>query len=211
MKYKYILFDWDGTLAKTLDVWFVCIQKHLNTRNITVTDDQLVKGFGDWEFGIKVGVKDNDVFIKELVEEVNEKLKSVELYNNVIEIISNIRIFDIKTAIVTSSVKSSILPALEKYNLVSKFDVILTGEDVEKHKPNPEMLFKAMEMVGAKKEDVLIVGDGPKDIDAGKNAGITTVNFYPEDNKKFYSESDITSYNADFVIHDLLDILDIIK
>lgn len=211
MKYKYILFDWDGTLGKTLDVWFNQIQKKLNKRKIFPSGDQIVKGFGDWEFGVKMGVTDNDLFIKELVKDVNEELKNVELYNRVVDILIKFREYELKTALVTSSVRSSIVPALEKYNLLNNFDAILTGEDVKKHKPDPEMLFKAMEILGAKKEETLIVGDGPKDIDAGKNAGITTVCFYPRENEKFYSEEDIKSFNADFVIHDLLGLLEIVQ
>lgn len=211
MKYKYILFDWDGTLGKTLDVWFLCIKKHLNKRNIDPTDDEIVKGFGDWGFGVKMGVTDNEIFIKELVEEVNKKLLDVKLYNNVNKILESLRSKDVEIALVTSSVRSSISSALDKYNLSKFFNSILTGEDVKNHKPDPEMLHKAMENIGASKEETLIVGDGPKDIGAGKNAGIKTVCFYPEENKKFYSEESIKSFNADFVIHDLLEILDIVQ
>lgn len=211
MKYKYILFDWDGTLGKTLDVWFECIKKHLNKRDIYPTDDQIVKGFGDWEFGIKMGVTDNDTFIKELLEEVNKKLLDVELYNNVFSILETLKLNGVKTALVTSSVRPSVTPALEKYNLSKFFNTILTGEDVINHKPDPEMLYKAMKNLGAVKEETIIVGDGPKDIGAGKNAGIKTVCFYPEDNKKFYNEADIKSFDADFVINDLLEILDIVQ
>ncbi len=211
MKYKYILFDWDGCLAKTLDLWFESAKDLLIIQNISFIDDQIIKGFGDWEFSKKLGVKDNDSFNKELVSVVNEKLKSVQLYNNAKNTLQELKNNNAKLALVTTGIKSSVIPALEKYGLVNLFDFILTAEDVAKHKPDPEVVYKAMELLIAKKEETLIIGDGPKDVAAGKAAGITTVSFYPKDNERFYSEKDIKSFGADFVIKDLIELLNIIN
>lgn len=209
--YKYILFDWDGCLAKTLDIWFFSAKELLIKENIKFVDSQISSGFGDWEFAKKLGVLDNDAFNKELVSIVNEKLKSVELYSGAVEVLTKIKDKGKKIALVTTGIKLSVLPALDKYNLRKYFDVILTAEDVTKHKPDPEIICKAMELLGAIKEETLIVGDGPKDIDAGKATGITTVSFYPKDNERYYSESDIKSYGADFVINELIELLKIIN
>ncbi len=211
MKYKYILFDWDGTLAKTLDVWFYAEKDHLERYGIEIDDKDLINSFGDWEFGKKLGIKDNDKFIKELVEDVGQRLKNVELYKDVLKLLEIIRNNNLKTAIVTTAKSESIYPALDKYDLKKYFDVILTAEDVKKHKPDPEVVYKAMELLGAKKEETLIIGDGPKDVAAGKAAGITTVSFYPKDNERFYSESDIKSFGADFVINDLFELIKIVN
>ena len=211
MKYKYILFDWDGCLAKTLDLWFWAEKDLLKKYGIEVSDENIVKSFGDWEFGKKLGIKDNDKFIKELVEDVDERLKSVELYDNTIVLLEKLKTNNTKLAVVTTSKKISIFLALEKYKMHDYFDVVLTAEDVAKHKPDPEVVYKAMELLDAKKEETLIIGDGPKDVAAGKAAGITTVSFYPKDNERFYSENDIKSFGADFVIKDLLDLVKIVK
>lgn len=211
MKYKYILFDWDGCLAKTLDIWFFCIKEALVKHKVFVNDDQIVKGFGDWSFARKIGIKDNDGFNNEIVSIVNEKLKSVQLYNNAKNILQTLKSKNAKLALVTTGIKSSVMPALEKYDLIKLFDYILTAEDVTKHKPDPEVVYKAMELLKAKKEETLIIGDGPKDVAAGKAAGITTVSFYPKDNERFYSENDIKLFGADFVIKDLLDLVKIVK
>ncbi len=211
MKYKYILFDWDGCLGKTLDIWFWAEKDLLKKHGIEVDDQDLVNSFGDWEFGKKLGIKDNDAFIKELLADVEERLKSLALYNNAIELLDKLKDSSIKMAIVTTSKKVSILPAIEKYNLNKYFDCILTAEDVVKHKPDPEIIDKAIGLVGAVKEETLIIGDGPKDILAGKAAGITTVSFYPQDNERYYSENDIKSFGADFVINDLMELIKIVN
>ena len=165
----------------------------------------------NWKWGIFIEKLWSDKFIKELVEDVDERLKSVELYSNTIELLEKLKINNIKSAIVTTSKKISIFPALEKYNMHKYFGVVLTAEDVSKHKPDPEVVYKAMELLNAKKEETLIIGDGPKDVAAGKAAGITTVSFYPKDNERFYSENDIKSFGADFVIKDLIELIKIVN
>jgi HAD superfamily hydrolase (TIGR01509 family) len=209
-KYKYVLFDWDGCLAKTLDIWFWVEKDMLNKYGINPTDTELIKSFGDWEFGKKMGIKDNDKFIRELLIDVDVRLKEVKLYGNVVDVLERLKVLGVKMGIVTTSKRESLSIALEKYNLNNFFSVILAAEDVVKHKPDPEVVNKAMTILNAENEKTLIIGDGPKDIVAGKAAGITTVSFYPKDNERYYSEDDIKSYGADFVIKDLLELLKVV-
>lgn len=209
-KYNYILFDWDGTLARTLDVWFEAEKEILLQYGITISDEQLINSFGDWEFGKKLGVKDNDKFIQELLVLVDEKLKKVLLYSGAEELLLKLKQSGKKLALVTTAKKQNVEPQLIRFNFKEIFDVVLTAEDVEKHKPDPEIVNKAIKLLNAKPDETLIIGDGSKDTQAGKSAGITTVSFYPKENKRFYSEDDIKSYNADFIINNLLEILTIV-
>jgi len=48
-------------------------------------------------------------------------------------------------------------------------------------------------------------------VQAGKNAGISNVMYYPEENKKFYTDEDIKKENSDFIINDLLDLVKIVN
>lgn len=210
-RYKNILFDWDGCLAKTLDIWFYTAKEQLMQEKVDFEDWQIIKGFGDWEFAKKLGVSDNDAFNKKLVSVVNEKLKSVQLYANAKEVLKSMKRNGRKLALVTTGVKSSVIPALEKYKLSKLFDVILTAESVVNHKPDPEVVYKAIELLNARKEETLIIGDGPKDVLAGKAAGITTVSFYPEDNVRYYTDEDIKSFEADFVITDLIELVNLVN
>ena len=55
------------------------------------------------------------------------------------------------------------------------FDYIITGDDVEKTKPHPEGIFKVLDNLKLKKEDVIFVGDSDADIAAGLDSGVHTV------------------------------------
>jgi pyrophosphatase PpaX len=48
-------------------------------------------------------------------------------------------------------------------------------EDTKKHKPSPEPIFKALELLGLSGCEVLVVGDTEMDIIAGREAGARTM------------------------------------
>lgn len=80
-----------------------------------------------------------------------------------------------RLAVVTSRRRPSTLENLSFTGLAPYFEVIVTGSDVEYHKPHPEVVQRALELLGTQKENAFIVGDTPADIGAGKNAGIKTI------------------------------------
>lgn len=44
-KYEYILLDWDGNLAKTLDVWLVAWRTVLNENGYFPSDEEITANF----------------------------------------------------------------------------------------------------------------------------------------------------------------------
>jgi pyrophosphatase PpaX len=63
----------------------------------------------------------------------------------------------------------AVLP-LERY-----FDVVVTSDMTERHKPDPEPVLTAIELLGATPATTAFVGDSPFDIGAGRAAGVFTV------------------------------------
>ena len=55
------------------------------------------------------------------------------------------------------------------------FDVVVTGDDTVRHKPDPEPLLLALDQLGATAETAAYVGDSPFDIRAAKAAGMTAI------------------------------------
>jgi pyrophosphatase PpaX len=82
----------------------------------------------------------------------------------------------IKVAVVTSKRRLSVEMALKNFpglrNVVDRF---VTLEDTAEHKPNPEPLLRALELLGVPKERAAYVGDSPFDVEAAKAAGLASV------------------------------------
>ncbi len=62
---------------------------------------------------------------------------------------------------------------LEQFELAQFFDHI-QGTDGFPCKPAPDVIFTALQALGARPEDCLFVGDSPADMEAGRRAGVKT-------------------------------------
>lgn len=82
-----------------------------------------------------------------------------------------------KHAIITNSVESSINETLKILGLEKDlFEIIITKEDVSAYKPNPEPFLKALEILGAKPEECVSIGDVKNsDIIPAKKLGMKTI------------------------------------
>jgi len=64
---------------------------------------------------------------------------------------------------------------LEKYKLKEYFDAIVTADDTDKHKPDPEPVYIALRKLNAKAEESIMIGDTKFDILSAKRAGVKSV------------------------------------
>ena len=90
-----------------------------------------------------------------------------------------------KLGLATSANRRDFGLAADRYQLRAWFDVIVTAEDTEQHKPNPAPYLKALSGLQADAADALVVEDSPNGIRAAKSAGCMvaglTTAFAPEE------------------------------
>lgn len=85
--------------------------------------------------------------------------------------LSKLRSEGYKIAVCSNSVRKTIEIMMQKSGLAPYLDFFLSNQDVEKGKPDPEMYLKAMERLGLKPEECLIVEDNDKGIKAAIASG----------------------------------------
>lgn len=210
-QYKYILFDWDGCLAMTLDVWLQSYKEVFAEYNVYPEDKEIaLKAFGDWNAPLKFGVSDVDTFAKKMIEKVNERYSTLNLYDGVKETLRTLKEKDKKIALLTTSTSDLVLPALEHHQLKQYFDVILTAESVTKHKPDPEIIDKALQEMNGKKELSIIIGDSKSDLGAAQNADIDSILFYPDHNHLLYELEKLQSFQPTYTVTEFKKVLDIL-
>jgi beta-phosphoglucomutase-like phosphatase (HAD superfamily) len=81
----------------------------------------------------------------------------------------------LKIGLATSSVGELIRPFLLRHDIMRFFDEIVTGEEVQRGKPNPDIYLRAADKVHVAPEYCLVVEDALSGIQAGKSAGMTVV------------------------------------
>lgn len=96
-------------------------------------------------------------------------------YEGVEEMLVTLRDRGAKLGIVTSKSRRVVDMALEHIPIEHLFDIMVTTDDTEKHKPHPQPLQFAMRQLDLAPDDSVYIGDSPFDIEAGQAAGIATV------------------------------------
>jgi phosphoglycolate phosphatase len=97
------------------------------------------------------------------------------VYEPAVGVLATMRARGVATAIVSTKYRYRIESILERAGLAGAVDVIVGGEDVTRHKPDPEGLQRALGGLGVECADALYVGDHPVDGHAAARAGVRFV------------------------------------
>lgn len=208
---KAVLFDLDGTLIDTnelvIESFKHTYKEHLN---IDVPDSEIVMYFGEPLIDTLARYdKNNANLLLATYIKYNEAIHD-EVAKEIVgakETIAELKALGIKVGVVTSKRKLIAERGLKLFNLFDKMDVIITPEDTAKHKPEPEPIYKACEILGILPDETLMIGDSHFDILCGKNAGAKTCivkyTVLPLDK--------IMAYDPEFAIDDIKEITNIVR
>lgn len=212
MMKQYVLLDWDGNIAKTLDVWMEACQIVLQKRGINLPDKVVAESFGkvtskfpDW------GVTDLDDALSEMDAEAYARMPDVELYPDALFVLDTLQAEGKKMALISTSLRANFIRVLDKYDIHHYFDVVMGWEDSTEHKPHAEPLEKALEKLGGTKDQAIMIGDTDNDIEAAHAAGIDSILFYPPEHDKFYSIEKFASLKPTHMVDDFRQVLDIVR
>lgn len=202
MKYKNYLFDWDGSLGDTLPLWFENFKIVFAQFGIEITYQEIAeKVIGNWNGPAEFGV-DNEDFFRKLEENVTTKLAMVKLNPGALELIDKIKMGGGKVGILTTSKRIWVEPAMKNLGILDRIDIFLGKEDVIKYKPDPEIILKAIEFLGGKKEETVMIGDTFNDVFAAKTAGVESVLYFPNRYTEFYDAQKQLKLGATRIIKD---------
>jgi len=83
----------------------------------------------------------------------------------------------LRIAIVSSSERSWVEPHLARLGLLSKFERVITGDDVApgRTKPHPDVFLKALSVLRLSADSALVVEDSPHGITAAHKAGLAVL------------------------------------
>lgn len=174
--FNTVVFDFDGTIMNTNDVVIASWQHTYRTiKGIEVGEEEIVKTFGEpilvslkREFPMMPPEESVEIY-REFQEAHKDEL--VKLFPRMDALCKETKLRGYKTAIVTSRTRRSLMSYLEKFGMADCFDVIVTCDDTKAHKPDPEPMLIALEKLGSKADETIMIGDSMYDILCAKNAG----------------------------------------
>lgn len=205
-----ILFDLDGTLIDTneliISTYLHTLEKYFPgkyTREdvLPFLGPTLHEVFGNMDPGRveemvleyrTYNLANHDALVKEFV--------------GVMETIETLKKKGYKLAIVTTKREDVAFKGLRLMKLDPYFDVMIAYDHVKKVKPDPEPIFLALEKLGSKPEETLMVGDNFHDVLAGKNAGTKTAGVAWTIKGRDY----LAKYEPDYMLENMKDLLTIL-
>jgi pyrophosphatase PpaX len=109
--------------------------------------------------------------------EHNEPLHDeLEAFWEVIEVLPRLRAEGRRLGIVTAKRRATVDLAFARLpELEASFEVVITSDDTERHKPSPDPILAAVDRLGVAPAEAAYVGDSPFDVRAAKAAGVFAV------------------------------------
>lgn len=189
MKYRAVLFDFDGTLTPSLPLWVKAFDIALRAFDLQLSHDDIVQRlfYRDWaEFAKELNIPSIAEFQTEIFRGLRASFHEAELFPEVLPLIQACREHGLKTALVTSAPRFILDDCMPRLGLLDAFDYLVCADDVKNFKPHPEPVLMTLSALECSAAHALMIGDSRADILAGKAAGTATALFMPDDHEPFH-------------------------
>jgi len=190
-----ILFDMDGVLVDSMDSWFTSLNTALKAFKLDeISRDEFIEKYWGHDLYDNLDRMGLDHEIGRLCNNIyGENISHIKFDPNIKNILNELN--DYKKGVITNTPKNSAFQILEKIDIKHFFDVVITSDDVNNAKPNPEIVVKACKILRVNPEKIILVGDTNSDIKAGKAVNCIVVGL---------------NINADYTIKNLSELVNLI-
>ena len=178
--FRAVIFDLDGVLADSEPWWNEIDAKLLAEHGVTYRGEyhrnvlgvsyRLAVEFYKKTFGLSVPTEE---MMRRRGEIATEFFANrIDLFPSTKSVLEELREMNLHLAVATSSVSASARPFLDRHKLTSFFEVIVTGEEVDRGKPYPDIYLRAAEKLSVATDASLVIEDSLSGIAAAKAANM---------------------------------------
>ena len=197
-----VIFDMDGVLIDSEVYHFAAEKLILEKIGITVTEEEIHSfvGLAMDKFWERIKNRYNlEKPVQKLLEEdtifrVNyfKNVGKIPPIEGVTELITGIKKEGIKIAVASSSHPDLIKTALEAADLLQYFPVYLSGFQVKRGKPDPDIFLETARILGVKPEKCVVIEDSYNGVTAAKSAGMKCIGYQnPSSGRQNLSAADL--------------------
>ncbi len=213
MIFDAAIFDMDGTLVDSLDVWEnadakflekmgICYDSVLNVKMKTlhfISACELLKDYFNLESSI-------DEIASQIMEIVREDYETgIPLKAGVLEYLNFLEKRNVKMCVATANVKSLAEACLKALNIYDKFEFVITADEVGVGKENPLVFETAAKKLGVLPENTVVIEDSYHAICSAKSAGFKTIGVH---DKKYEKDFEKIKEVADTAVFSLAELIE---
>jgi beta-phosphoglucomutase len=184
-KVQAVLFDMDGVLIDARDWHFEALNEALKPFGFQISKQDHIDRFNGLSTNSKLKILSNEYgFPFSLHDAVNtiKQDRTIRIAGNlcfpIVQhqiLLSRLRQKKILVGVVTNSIRSSAEVLLGHAQLLRFLDTLVTNQDVEKQKPDPECYLLACKNLGIEPWQALVIEDGDYGAQAAKDAGCRVI------------------------------------
>lgn len=205
---KNFIFDFDGTLADTLEMKYILLskycEKHTN-KSLQQIDLENFRKMGSKSFLNILNIPKTDVpeLVKMITDEESKNIDNIKPFPNIEKMLFEMKKHKCRLGILTNNSKENVDKFI-KINNLDYFDFVesssdLFGKDV--------MLKKTCEKKNLITKQTAYIGDEDRDIVASKNAGLISIAV----TWGFNSMELLQSNKPDYIIDNPMQIIDLLN
>jgi len=196
---KAIIFDMDGVLIDSMPYHFLAWYEALRPYGVRVSCFDVYSKEGEkWnktlkDLFIQSGIKPtskllNEVFSKR--QKIFKKFFKRYIFNGTEELLSFLSKRGYSLGLVTGTPKDEVNMILPR-KIISKFRVIVAGDQIRSGKPHPDPYLKAARLFSFKPQECLVVENAPLGIKSAQCAGMFCVAVTTSLPREYLEEADL--------------------
>lgn len=206
-----VLFDWDGVIMDSARPHEISWEALARENSLPLPEDHFIRGFG----------KRNETIIPEILgwttdaAEISRlSLRKEELYRGILgenaveplpgvrDLLNGLNAAGIPCAVGSSTARLNIELCIRLLGLDGCFQALVTGDDVSRGKPDPEVFLKGAKALGMEPTQCVVFEDSLAGIEAGlaggmKVVGVATTNPLEKLHRATWAVDRLTAVNVD--------------
>ena len=180
--YEGHIFDCDGTITDSMPLHFLAWREAMKRFGIVFSEDRFYEMAGmptDKIIGILAAEQGKTVDIQKAATMKEdcfiERISEVKPIPFVMDSIERAIKSGKKISVASGGTRKAVNLQLVAVGLADTFEVCVTAEDTERHKPEPDVFLKAAEWMGVEPGKCCVYEDGDLGIQAANKAGMGVV------------------------------------
>jgi len=177
------IFDLDGVVVDSEPLHYLSEKEMLSKRGVNLRRSDIKEIVGRTEMeGIqylkdRFGLKDSAKQLYEEKQRIYKRMlrKAVKPRPGLFKLLNSLEDEGMTLAIASSAPRENIDIVLKALGIEDKFRAVVSGDDVERGKPSPDIFLLAAQRIGIKPKNCLVIEDAQNGVEAAKRAGMTCI------------------------------------
>ena len=210
---KIIIFDFDGVILDSENSHLIAFNEGLKKLNINISEDEYYSKYISLDDrGVITNVV-NDKNISVTNEEIDMIIKNKNDYFES-RLIDNSKLFpgveeliiqlskNFVLSIGSGANRSEIIKTLKNNNIYDYFEIIVSANEVNNPKPNPETYNRVLDNINTdfNINEIIVIEDSPGGIEAAKSAGLKCIAITNTFDNKELGKADIIVSNYEDIL-----------